>query len=105
MTAPFERGDRVVCTAPHDMIQAGGLVRDEVYTVSDIWFCCKPSGYRISLAGIRCPGIGRICAECHDVRGGNGWMAVYFRKVDDISDHTTESLLNELSEPVKQAIL
>lgn len=100
MTAPFKPGDKVVYLPPLD--KSSGLAEDLVYTVKDIWYCCKNSGYRLNLVEAECPGKGYVCDSCGTPRGGDGWIARNFRKVDDISDHTTESLLEELSEPVRE---
>jgi hypothetical protein len=105
---PFQPGNKVVSISDLDTRIGGGLSADSnhVYVVEDIWWCCEGTGFRVSLCSWPCPASGKyVCAVCHSIKGGDGWSASSFRKVDDISNHTVESLLEELTPAIEEPIL
>lgn len=112
MTAPFEKGDRVVrITEPEKPI--AGMHKDHIYTVIDVWYCCEHVGWRIQLAEIE-HNVGKAIKAGFKVNCSPGtpskhriykcgWKAIHFALVSGpLSDETVESLLNELSKPVRE---
>lgn len=101
-TPPFQPGDRVIKVEGDDLPQAG-LFKHKIYVVEDTYWCCPTDGWKIYLVGISSPWVGCwTCVSCHHTFswGKLPHLAKYFRKVDEASAHTAESLLEELSEPV-----
>lgn len=92
---PFKPGDKVVCVSGDPYFSP-----DIVYTVRDCWFCCEKSGYRVPIEEVQFPIQDGCCITCGGTR--KGWWTSNFRKVDDISDTTVNSLLKELYEPVRE---
>lgn len=93
----FEAQSKVVYIGPNDI---PNLTHGQVYTVRRCYLCCKEAGYRIYLEevggrpwNVQCKGCGK---------NNHGFLTKMFRKVDDVSNHTTESLLEELSIPVRE---
>lgn len=96
---PFQPGDRIIHVGDTD---ASGIVEDEKYTIDSVYWCCENTGWRVYLAEIRMAQL-YLCSNCD--RRAPGWPAVNFRKLDDISDHTVESLLEELAPSIKDPVL
>ena len=94
--APFNSGDRVVCILDDDIT---GIKVGSKYTIESIYWCCDVVGWRVYLYELSMSFQWK-CVRCR--KKAPGWPAVCFRKIDDLSDHTTESLLKELSEPVRE---
>lgn len=107
---PFQPGDKVVRV--DETVPLGGPVKDRTYIVVSICWCCESAGWRIeieglsfivwlnimSLAGFSWTGCGKCDKPIH------GWLASGFRRVNDVSDHTVESLLDELSITVEEPV-
>jgi hypothetical protein len=96
---PFQVGDRVV--AIHED-PYGRYTMDTIYIVSEVWYCCHMWKWRVNMQGLpytrppHATNPGK-CIGCGSTRPG--WLSYRFRKVDEVSDYTTDSLLEELSIP------
>lgn len=95
---PFHPGDRVVCIEPDKYFSA-----DIIYTVQACWYCCEQWGWRVEICEVPFEQGYWLCLGCR--RDQIAWLASCFRKIDEISDHTVESLLEELAPPCKEPIL
>lgn len=95
---PFQPGDKVVRI--NESSQEDGMIVGNHYTVESIWWCCTSIGYRLTVCEVsmKRDGIPK-CVRC-DRPSNGGWLASNFRKIDELSSHTTESLLEELEQPV-----
>jgi hypothetical protein len=94
---PFNPGDRVIHIGDTD---ESGIAHNEKYTVESASWCCERAGWRLYLVEIIMEHHWE-CIYCN--RHGPGWPSENFRKIDeDISTHTAESLLEQLSEPVRE---
>lgn len=107
-TPPFNPGDKVVYISQPDIVSA--LDPSIVYTVKSVAWCCKDVAWRVWIIEAdfiemarAYVGNGKIkCARCE---GTNiSWTAIQFRKIEDVSNHTVDSLLEELSKskPVRE---
>jgi hypothetical protein len=109
---PFQPGDRVVRIG--GSVPYGGPIKDQVYTVTGINWCCEGIGWRIEIAEVSFSmWIAMLftkgfmwngCTKCKK-KTSSGWAASDFRKVNDVSDHTIESLLEELAPAIEEPIL
>lgn len=99
---PFQPGDKVIRIGRS--IPQEGIINGDTYVVEDIWYCCNSIGYRITLINIpiNFGGVACLCIKCGKVSAKDPYVASNFRKIDNISNHTTESLLEELSVPVRE---
>jgi hypothetical protein len=100
MEAPFKPGDKVVYVSKENILDP-----TTHYTIHEVFYCCSKYGYRVVLCeigfteavakkvGTRI--INNGCNNCGNSK--DGWLATSFRKVDDISNHTADSLIEELS--------
>lgn len=97
---PFQIGDRVIRTG--ESMPEDNMFQDQRYTVSALEYCCTGRGWTLNVEECTPNGPGWTCLHCMGERGLD-WKASLFRKVDD-SQHTVESLLEELSK-VKEPVL
>jgi hypothetical protein len=95
---PFQVGDRVVRIG--ESYPQYNVYRGRLYTVTAIWYCCPHYSYRISIAEFTGTNVSCRCVACDKCHGTNSWLADKFDKPVELSDHTTESLLEELQVPV-----
>lgn len=104
MDAPFKAGDKVSYVGESDLLDS--LDKDFVYTIATVYWCCNEIGWRVTLKEIdyesvvrkKLPGISYVrCTKCK--KQNATWQWYRFCKLEDLSDHTAESLIKELSEP------
>lgn len=94
---PFKPGDKVVRIGKSEA--AFDMYQGHVYTVDEIEYCCNQRGWCISVVESPLNMSIYACDKCNR-RSPLPWGARNFRKIDDLSDHTADSLLEELKEPV-----
>lgn len=98
---PFQPGDKVIRIGNSE--PQWGMFRDQVYTVDEIEYCCEQRGWCISVVEAPIDMYRYVCMDCNRLNP-KPWGACRFRKVEDISDHTVDSVLEELSEPVRELV-
>jgi hypothetical protein len=97
---PFVPGDKILRTGrSYPMCN---MFKQQEYIVHDIFWCCNSLRWRVQILGTGDGEPGWRCIHCAREVSYDTWGADQFVKIDDISEHTTESLLEQLSEPVRE---